>query len=451
MDDDFETNSVVPLLLCLFVVPIVGWLVAAGLAIGDEATTINQLAIGAIAVGGIALSVLVLSPRIAGRNRARVVATFGPGIRIVLICLAVSVVLQAILFVYSLFILEASLIGRVHGGLMLVIGIGALLASLSLIGSSLTILKVPPLVVRGEVLPRESSFHAHVSRIADSLLARAPDNIVVGLDPTFYVTAAPVRVVGSDADLQGTTLYASVPLMRLLSSSEFDAVIGHELGHFKGEDVEYSLRFAPLYSRLGAALAAMSDHAGNASDLGKVPAQLVLSSYIERFARVERTIGRDRELAADQAGAEVSTPEALATALLKVAIFSGNWDWLTREHISSLGEGRTFTQLASSFAGICEIDSNADWDAILGAVSGAAQSHPIDTHPTFSERLAALKYPISDLAPAHCALPEVPATQLIEDADDVDRRLSILEAQWLLAIGAASLPATYDEDASQAG
>jgi Zn-dependent protease with chaperone function len=43
------------------------------------------------------------------------------------------------------------------------------------------------------------------------------------------------------------------------------------------------------------------------------------------FAQNETAIGRERELKADEAGAEASSPLALATSLIKVSLFAAFW------------------------------------------------------------------------------------------------------------------------------
>ena len=70
--------------------------------------------------------------------------------------------------------------------------------------------------------------------------------ILVGIEPTFYATAADIVGCGKET-LKGETLYLSMSLMRLFNKSELKAVIGHELGHFSSKDTDYSTKFAPVY------------------------------------------------------------------------------------------------------------------------------------------------------------------------------------------------------------
>ena len=97
-----------------------------------------------------------------------------------------------------------------------------------------------------------------IKEISETLGARNPEHVVVGLEPNFYVTSADVNVMGENSILKGETLYLSLPLARILTLEEIKAIIGHELGHFRGEDTYYSLKFSPIYSGLTHAVTAMN-------------------------------------------------------------------------------------------------------------------------------------------------------------------------------------------------
>ena len=95
--------------------------------------------------------------------------------------------------------------------------------------------------------------------------------MVVGLDPNFFVTEARVRCL--NGTLSGRTLYCSLPLARILSRAEFDAVIGHELGHFRGQDTQFSQRFYPIYRGTADSLRALGNiGVGGAGLLPLLPA-----------------------------------------------------------------------------------------------------------------------------------------------------------------------------------
>jgi Zn-dependent protease with chaperone function len=434
-----ETNQILVLGLCLFVIPTLGWLISAAFAIGEESHLVMEMVIAGYALGALIFLTIIGSPLIAGTDRARMSLIFGPSVRFVMVLLAGSVLVQAGLLIYSLFTLEASTIGRVHVGIMLGLGLGALAVCYALIRSAFGLFAIDPMAIRA-VPSNHATLRDRVNSLADHLGAERPDNIAIGLEPNFFVTSAPVNLVGNEQQLQGTTLFVSLSLMRILTDDEFNAVIGHELGHFRGSDTVYSLKFAPTYSRLSHALAVLSQGSESAGDIVRIPALAALSAHLTRFAKSERTVGRQRELLADQAGVSVAHPKALATALLKVAIFSQNWTWLTHQHISELAEGRTYTRLGTTFRDVSALADDVNWNELRSSVGAAVQAHPVDTHPTFSERIIGMGLSVDQLEAADCAHPELPAVHLVEDADEIDADLSDLEANWLIAIGAAQLP-----------
>src|SRR5690606_27533200 len=112
-----------------------------------------------------------------------------------------------------------------------------------------------------------------VTAVARKVGARVRDHVIVGLQPTFYVTGADVNLWGERRTRRGQTLYLSLPLLRLLRREEIEAIVGHELGHFRGSDTAYSLRFAPLYVGMSRAVETMAEQdQGLIQSLVAVPA-----------------------------------------------------------------------------------------------------------------------------------------------------------------------------------
>lgn len=411
---------------------------------GAEEIGNARLAAEATAGVGIALILLiVLGQKAAGNDRAKLSRVFSPLVRIVLLALSVSVIAQAGLLVYSLYTLEAAAIQRVHGGILAAIAIGAVFGSFQLLKSAFSLLNATPMPLRAELLTREShpEFYKMVGEIAKKLGAQAPDNIVLGLEPNFFVTVSPVKLLsGQGMELKGRTLFMSLALLEVLSKDELFAVIGHELGHFRGQDTEYSMKFAPIYSRLTTALTAMGT-GENASSWALLPATAVLSVCLGQFAETERTIGRERELLADKAAAEAASAEALASALIKVSLYAGYWQALTKQHIDELAEGRYYENLANTYRGICSnVLASINWDEAKSSFVKYVQPHPVDTHPPLGQRLQSLSVTI-DGKDASIAQPAAEsAAHLIPDITEYEQRLTVLEIQWLEAIGAVIIP-----------
>jgi hypothetical protein len=84
-----------------------------------------------------------------------------------------------------------------------------------------------------------------VQRVAEQLGVVAPDHIIVGIEPNVFVTAAPVRLRGNGELRDGTTLYLPVPLLRVLSASELDALLARELSSLH-ESPAFTAKLVPM-------------------------------------------------------------------------------------------------------------------------------------------------------------------------------------------------------------
>ncbi len=406
-----------------------------------------QTACIATAALGVLLFTLILGGKfIAGTDRARMSLIFGPMVRAVMILLALSTLGQVALLVlgtYAVGVMGPQSYPLRAMILLASVSVGALVACGILVRSAFSLFKAEPMRVRGVRLARADSplLFTLVEAIANKLEASPPDNVVVGLEPNFFVTANDVLVPVASEVLRGRTLFLSLGLMRLFTQSELAAVVGHELGHFRGQDVAYSMKFAPTYSRLGRALGTLSQGTGNASDYGRIPAIVALSMCLMEFASAERTVGRDRELLADKAGVEAADAKSLAVALVKVSLFAPRWAEAARLQIDALSQGRVITALSVIYADGCKaIVGMLDWAAAAGELGKSTQPHPVDTHPSLLVRLQNLNTSFNDVGVADCMPPELSAANLLGKLDETEVQLSRLEAAWLVGIGAASVP-----------
>ena len=361
-----------------------------------------------------------------------------------------SVLLQGAILTYAAYIGEVYAIGRVHYILIGGIGLGALVGAVSLISASFDLGKKLTTQAIGKSLSETDApkLFAYVRNLAETLGARTPQNIVVGLEPTFYVTSSNVEVIGEDKTLSGETLFISAPLTRLMSISEFPAIIGHELGHFRGEDTAYSVRFAPVYAGLGKAITSLDeDDEGGTSKLATLPAIVILSFMYEVFSRNERTIGRQRELLADQAGAEVSSPLSLSTSLAKVALYSSLWNHAQEQNIDRLNEGKVTTNLSEVFQDIAKFDveQNAIED-ILDNILDRSVSHPTDTHPPIRERLDSLGIDKIQITKGALLVPKDSAIGLVDGCREIEEEITILEHRLMVALGHVDIPDEEDDE-----
>jgi Zn-dependent protease with chaperone function len=228
--------------------------------------------------------------------------------------------------------------------------------------------------------------------------------------------------------------------MRVLTESELAAVVGHEFGHFKGEDTAYSLRFVPIYSGLTRALQGLSRPQGTYA-IALLPARAALRFFIERFAAAERSIGRQREIEADRVGASVGGADALASALVKASTFGPLWELVGKTMTSALNEGKSLINASLYFSEsiVTAVAPRVDAAKLSSEIATSRLSHPTDTHPPLSERFAALGVPMSDPAKL-LALDGRPSLTLIANATAIEQKLTEQLAALYVALGRARLP-----------
>ncbi len=428
-------------------------LTVAGIKFCEDFTGIFLLRDVSIWSGMLGIAIPVISwfgALICGTNRNLLSKLFPPIVKFSIFLLSISVLMQGAILTYSAYVGESYAIGRVHFFLIGAIGLGALFAAFKLIGAAFGFGSKLQTTVVGKALSKEDAprFHDYVGNLASKLEARAPDNIVVGLEPNFFATSADVNLLGSSESLQGETLYVSAPLARLFTEAELSSVIGHELGHFRGADTVYSLRFAPVYSGLAASIEAVDAGGGKgASGLAEIPARATLSFIYELFARNESAISRERELSADRAGAEVSSPASLATALVKLALYGALWGKVQEDNVDRLNDGRVSGNLSKVYEDAAKFDiEHKAIEAVLNDVLEISIPHPTDTHPTIGTRLEALQVEPSAIDKNALLVPEPSAIDLIDNANDIEEELSVLEHQLMVAMGHVGVPEDGEQE-----
>ncbi len=386
---------------------------------------------------------------IAGTRREVLASIFPWMVRFSLVVVAASTAAQGILFGALLYFGESHLVGRVHIGIVGLAALGGLSAAYLIVSQALSLARGSPVFVIGKTLGTDdrTGIRQLVESVAVKLGAKTPANIVVGLEPNFFVTSANVSVFGEPTVLSGDTIYLSTVLVRLFSPAETRAVIGHELGHFIGEDTKYSKKFAPMYRQLQKSIDSISDFEG-ASSIATIPATVTLSVMLEMFAKNERTIGRSREFEADRHGAEAGSSDAVISALIKAVMVAPSYAEILRYNLEKLSNGEVLNNLSNiiQFASSerCRELSSSDVAANVGS---SVSSHPIDTHPTLSERAKALGVDLSRACDA--AIEDLKAhnsSELAEDAlAEIETAISMCEHRYAVATKQVVLPRDVDE------
>jgi len=252
------------------------------------------------------------------------------------------------------------------------------------------------LVVDSERLPELT---ARVARVAENLNVGVPARVVVGLEVVAFVTRIPISLRGSGLLAPGETLYLPACALHILEEKQLEALLGHELAHFRGEDVAFTERFIPSFLALQNAIESVSpDTSRSVSNstsgwglLAKLPALLLMQLIAVVTAVAVARIRRARELEADRVGAELASPEAFARALVKFSLLMVPWKPFRAANARYLRSGRARSNLCADFLQCSRgLLAMADRDSLRQTVLSSRLTHPTDTHPTLAERIRAL-------------------------------------------------------------
>jgi len=222
------------------------------------------------------------------------------------------------LLAYGSFEFTVLLADHYYPKLLLVIVLGGVFA---LWRSAAILMKKIPLEfnepMSREVTPVEApELWRAVRTAAERLQTTPPDRILIGLQLNFYVTELAVKHDAGRAE--GKTLYISYPLLKQLSEDQVVAIIGHELGHFIGEDTKMTREFYPLRLKVRATMLAMVS-----SGWIGWPSFQFLNFFSWCFSETEQAASRVRELLADQRAAALTTSQTAAHALVRFQISAG--------------------------------------------------------------------------------------------------------------------------------
>lgn len=237
-----------------------------------------------------------------------------------------------------------------------------------------------------ELQPDEApQLHAELDRLKDEL--QVPGRMRVFLDASFNASAAETRgwfgVVGTQC-----ALTLGVPLLIALNREQVLAVIAHEFGHF-------SRRHGRLGHWLYRARAGWNHYAESVGDSDSVldqAASWYARQFVPFFSARSFVHSRQCEYEADADAALAVGSRAFAAALARTAVIARLWtERLPRQimawQLESPDVPEDFYERFARAASECPVTDARAWlDDALAEPSGW-----LDTHPSLSQRLEALK------------------------------------------------------------
>jgi heat shock protein HtpX len=335
---------------------------------------------------------------------------------IVMVILSYVVLLAlAVASVYLPYLALASGVANLQLYILLLFGIalaGALLWSMMPRRDKFT----PP----GPLLERSAHprLFAELDYIAGSLGEQLPLEVyLIGDMNAFVADRGGVMGFGSRR-IMGLGL----PLLSLLTISEFRAVLAHEFAHYYGGDTS----LGPWVYKTRMAIIRVF---GNVGSLGKLArtwilyiAYLVvvtaLKWYFKFFMTVTNLISRRQEFRADELACLVAGAQPLISGLRTINGAGSAWPAYWETEVAPLLASGAIPGIGDGFARFVAVPHIAEQVAvILNNKIEKPQPHPYDTHPPLRDRIAkAVKLPAQvgplDAQPARDLLEDLPATEL---------------------------------------
>lgn len=378
-------------------------------------------------------------------NRGLRYASFVAGWRLMTVSSAVEVTLQSAMLVWLSFWLTAYFW---HSYYIKLVGLAGIMAALAVFYAIYTLFKKLPSgsTIEGELLLEADAprLWDRIRQLAGRVKTSPPDQIIAGIDNNFFVTEAPCTVAGQT--LTGRTLFVSIPLLRVLDTTEADAVLAHELAHLGGGDTRSSAALGPKLNQFD--LYTWQMRSGGLT----IVAHYLLRLYRMVFEFALARDSREREYTADRVAAKLTAPQSIVQSLIKISAYSSYRNTVERK----LFEQEQQHTGALGIAGFVAegLHPYASSDEFVTAMKTAAVPHPYDTHPPLVERMRNVNHKVAEdsYGAIVTTVPQATWADEISTAAAIEQRLWTDYEQRFAAAHEQSLayryePATEEERA----
>jgi Zn-dependent protease with chaperone function len=286
-------------------------------------------------------------------------------------------------------------------------------------------------------------FQAFVRDVARRAGAKAPQAIYLFHGANAFAGARRARWHARRESVIGVGL----PLLALLTETEIRSVLAHEMGHHVRGDV----KLGPWVHRTRRAIVRAVDHLDGSSFWLHLP----FVAYAWFFLKTSLRISREQELAADAVAAQVAGPSATASALRKLDVLAAAWDaFFYGEVVPIVACGRLPPLLEGfeRYWRAAQTLGTPAFEALAVGIEAAQATRHDDTHPSLTERIAALgdPPPLSDYAPTALGLLDHLAVVEEKVIRDIlrDERAPLAPVPWDVVAEEVWLPLWRDRTAN---
>ena len=277
----------------------------------------------------------------------------------------------------------------------------------------------------GPLLDRESQprLFAELDHIAACLNEPLPRDVYLIGDMNAWV-ADRGGIMGYGAR---RTMGLGLPLLSLLTISQFRAVLAHEFAHYYGGDT----RLGPWVYKTRGAIIRVFENVGSLRKLARLAVlqmmylfvTTLLRWYFILFMRITNLISRRQEFRADELACIVAGPQPLIDGLRIINSAGAAWPTYWQAEVAPLLDSGAVPGIGEGFASFVAVpDISSQITTILQKQLDRTKGDPYDTHPLLQERIAAA----GRIAPSVAALESQPARSLLDNPASLE--LSFLRA-----------------------
>lgn len=239
----------------------------------------------------------------------------------------------------------------------------------------------------GYLLARKESpkLYTMLERVCEDLNTSPPDNIILSLGNSCFVTEATV-VLGEEHELTGKTLCIDLFYLNKLSIEEANAVFAHEMAHFSGKDTLFSKKTAPKLAICESYLEILG------SSFMSMPIYYFMLFFSSLFQISSYKIRREREYRADRYAAKHVGAHALINAISKIVFYT---EYRNYKESLLFDSNQEIDYVNFNSRIYEELDDFVEQYDFQESFLNKKIHHPFDSHPALSSRINALSEEVS--------------------------------------------------------